>query len=97
MGLTCITTCKLDALKSVCLPSTVSDSTASVNGDNSGSVTSHSELSSNEGISSDASGRSEAEKSCEENGNQATFMVFAWFSCLLRNVGLFLLGGKVRQ
>ncbi|KAH0905788.1 hypothetical protein HID58_037615 [Brassica napus] len=69
MGLTCITTCKLDALKSVCLPSTLSDSTTSVNGENSGSVTSHSELSSNEGIASDASGRSEAEKSCEENAS----------------------------
>ena len=69
MGLTCITTCKLDALKSVCLPSTLSDSTTSVNGDSSVSLTSHSEVPSNEGIASDSSGRSEAEKSCEENGN----------------------------
>uniref|UniRef100_A0A0D3C843 SAM-dependent MTase RsmB/NOP-type domain-containing protein n=2 Tax=Brassica oleracea var. oleracea TaxID=109376 RepID=A0A0D3C843_BRAOL len=69
MGLTCITTCKLDALKSVCLPSTLSDSTTSVNGDSSVSLTSHSEVPSNEGIASDASGRSEAEKSCEENAS----------------------------
>ncbi|CAF1923977.1 BnaC05g04520D [Brassica napus] len=69
MGLTCITTCKLDALKSVCLPSTLSDSTTSVNGDSSVSLTSHSEVPSNEGIASDAPGRSEAEKSCEENAS----------------------------
>ncbi|CAN7039360.1 unnamed protein product [Brassica oleracea var. botrytis] len=69
MGLTCITTCKLDALKSVCLPSTLSDSTTSVNGDSSVSLTSHSEVPSNEGIASDSSGRSEAEKSCEENAS----------------------------
>ncbi|KAF8083153.1 hypothetical protein N665_0790s0016 [Sinapis alba] len=69
MGLTCITTCKLDALKSVCLPNTLCDSTTSVNGDNNGSITSHSELSSNEGMTSDASRRSEAEKSWEENGS----------------------------
>ncbi|KAF8046581.1 hypothetical protein N665_3606s0008 [Sinapis alba] len=63
MSLKCITTCKLDALKSVCLPNALSDSTTLVNGDNIGSVTSHSELPSNEEI---ASGRCEAEKSCEE-------------------------------
>ncbi|KAJ0236059.1 PUA domain-containing protein [Hirschfeldia incana] len=57
MGLNCITTCKLDALKSVRLPDALSDSTTSVNGDNIGSVTSHSELS------------SQAEKSCEENAS----------------------------
>ena len=61
MGLSCITTCKLDALKSVRLPNALSDSTTLVNGDNIGSVTNHSELSSNEEM---ASGRSEA----EENG-----------------------------
>ncbi|KAF8079903.1 hypothetical protein N665_0994s0028 [Sinapis alba] len=66
MGLKCITTCKLDALKSVCLPNALSDSTTLVNGDNIGSVTSHSELPSNEEI---ASGRCEAEKSCEENAS----------------------------
>ncbi|KAJ4878919.1 NOL1/NOP2/sun family protein [Raphanus sativus] len=60
MGLSCITTCKLDALKSVCLPNALSDSTTLANGDNIGSVTSHSALSSNEEM---ASGRSEAEKS----------------------------------
>lgn len=64
MGLRCITTCKLDALKSVCLPNALSDSTTLVNGENIGSVTNH--LSSNEEM---ASGRSEAEKSPEVNGN----------------------------
>ncbi|KAJ4871761.1 NOL1/NOP2/sun family protein [Raphanus sativus] len=67
MGLSCITTCKLDALKSVCLPNALSDSTTLANGDNIGSVTSHSELSSNEEM---ASGRSEAEKSCEETSTE---------------------------
>ncbi|KAL0752906.1 hypothetical protein Bca101_090574 [Brassica carinata] len=62
MGLRCITTCKLDALKSVCLPNALSDSTTLVNGENIGSVTNH--LSSNEEM---ASGRSEAEKSPELN------------------------------
>ncbi|KAG2324053.1 hypothetical protein Bca52824_006781 [Brassica carinata] len=69
MGLTCITTCKLDALKSVCLPNTLSDSTTSVDGDSSGSMTSHSELSSNEGMVPDPSRKSEAEKSCEGNAS----------------------------
>lgn len=66
MGLSCITTCKLDALKSVCLPNTLNDSTTLANGDNCGSVT---QLSSNEEVASDASRISEADKSCEENGN----------------------------
>ncbi|XP_019095301.1 PREDICTED: uncharacterized protein LOC104755840 [Camelina sativa] len=67
MGLSCITTCKLDALKSVCLPNTVNDSTTLVNSDNSSSMTSHSELPSNEAMTSSVtSGRSEADKSCEE-------------------------------
>ncbi|CAN7053761.1 unnamed protein product [Brassica oleracea var. botrytis] len=64
MGLRCITTCKLDALKSVCLPNALSDSTTLVNGENIGSVTNH--LSSNEEM---ASGRSEAEKSPEVNAS----------------------------
>ncbi|XP_018472577.2 rRNA (cytosine-C(5))-methyltransferase NOP2C [Raphanus sativus] len=68
MGLTCITTCKLDALKSVCLPNTLSDSTTS-NGDISGSVTSHSELLSNEGMVPHASRKSEAENSYEKNAS----------------------------
>ncbi|CAF2261295.1 BnaA08g28690D [Brassica napus] len=59
MGLSCITTCKLDALKSVRLPNALSDSTTLVNGDNIGSVTNHSDLSSNEEM---APGRSEAEE-----------------------------------
>ncbi|XP_010475392.1 PREDICTED: putative methyltransferase NSUN6 [Camelina sativa] len=70
MGLSCITTCKLDALKSVCLPNTVNDSTTLVNSDNSSSMTSHSELPSNEAMTSSVtSGRSEADKSCEENAS----------------------------
>lgn len=77
MGLTCITTCKLDALKSVCLPSTLSDSTTSVNGENSGSMISHSELSSKEEIASDASRTSEAENSGEKNGNHSTSVFFS--------------------
>ncbi|KAL0797436.1 hypothetical protein Bca101_052610 [Brassica carinata] len=52
MGLSCITTCKLDALKSVRLPNALSDSTTLANGDNIGPVTSHSELSSNEEMAS---------------------------------------------
>uniref|UniRef100_A0A1J3H6D0 Putative methyltransferase NSUN6 n=1 Tax=Noccaea caerulescens TaxID=107243 RepID=A0A1J3H6D0_NOCCA len=69
MGLTCITTCKLDALKSVCLPNTLNDLTTPVNGENSGSITSRSELSSNEEMASAASKGSEADKLCEENGS----------------------------
>ncbi|ESQ36255.1 hypothetical protein EUTSA_v10007146mg [Eutrema salsugineum] len=60
MGLSCITTCKLDALKSVCLPNTLNDSKTVVNGDNSGSMTSNKEM------AFDASRRPEAEKSCEK-------------------------------
>ncbi|KAL1202093.1 rRNA (cytosine-C(5))-methyltransferase NOP2C [Cardamine amara subsp. amara] len=66
MGLSCITTCKLDALKSVCLPNTLNDSTTLVNGDNCGSVT---QLSSNEEAASDASRIYEADKSCVENAS----------------------------
>ncbi|XP_019094950.1 PREDICTED: uncharacterized protein LOC104754833 [Camelina sativa] len=63
-----LSTCKLDALRSVCLPNTVNDSTTLVNGDNSSFMTSHSELPSNEAMTSSVtSGRSEADKSCEEN------------------------------
>lgn len=69
MGLSCITTCKLDALKSVCLPNTLSDSATLVNSDNRGSMTTHSELSSKEEMASDASKRSEADKSSEADGN----------------------------
>ncbi|VVA90204.1 unnamed protein product [Arabis nemorensis] len=69
MGLTCITTYKLDALKSVCLPNTLNDSTASVNGENSVLLTSHSELSPNEEMASDASKRSEAGKLREEKAS----------------------------
>lgn len=69
MGLTCITTCKLDALKSVCLPNILNDLTTPVNGENSGSMTSRSELSSNEEMASAASKGSEADKLCAENGN----------------------------
>ncbi|CAA7026411.1 unnamed protein product [Microthlaspi erraticum] len=69
MGLTCITTCKLDALKSVRLPNTLSDSTTLVNDENSGSMTSRSELSSNEEMAPAASKRSEAEKLCEETAS----------------------------
>ncbi|CAD5311925.1 unnamed protein product [Arabidopsis thaliana] len=67
MGFTCITTCKLDALKSVCLPTILNESTILINGDNSSSMTSHSELSSNEEMTSVTSRRSEADKSCEKN------------------------------
>lgn len=69
MGLSCISTCKLDALKSVCHPNTLNDSTTLVNGDISSSMNSHSELSSNEEMASVTSGRSDADKSCEKNGN----------------------------
>ncbi|CAN8295285.1 unnamed protein product [Cochlearia groenlandica] len=69
MGLTCITTCKLDALKSVILPSTLNDSTTLTNGENNASMTSHSELSSKEEMASDTSKRSKADNLCEENAN----------------------------
>ncbi|KAG7591103.1 PUA-like superfamily [Arabidopsis thaliana x Arabidopsis arenosa] len=69
MGLSCITTCKLDALKSVCLPNPPNDSTTIVNSDNSSSMTSHSELSSSEEMTSLASRKSMADKSWEENAS----------------------------
>ncbi|KFK42971.1 hypothetical protein AALP_AA1G063100 [Arabis alpina] len=69
MGLTCITTCKLDALKSVRLPGTLNDSTTLVSGENSVSMTSHSELSSSKEMASDASKRSEADKLFEEKAS----------------------------